>query len=89
MLHHKLGTFGYHGPVIIGSANLDAQSFVHNGEAVVVIDDPSLRRQFDEMAILDRASDRARQITRAELESVSMLERMRSFAAGKFAWYWL
>ncbi len=89
MLHHKLGTFGYHGPVIIGSANLDAQSFVHNGEAVVVIDDPSLRRQFDEMAILDRSPDRARLITRDELESASMLERMRSFAAGKFAWYWL
>ena len=89
MLHHKVASFGDNGPVVIGSANLDAQSFVHNGEAVVVIDDLAFRKQFDVMAETDSAEDRATLVTREVLESAPVAERLRSFAAGELAWYWL
>lgn len=89
MLHHKVASFGLSGPVVVGSANLDAQSFVHNGEVLAIIDDPEFRRRFDDMVATDTAPDRARPIDHADLDSAPVLERMRSFAAHEFAWYWL
>ena len=89
MLHHKVASFGKSGPVIIGSPNLDAQSFVHNGEALAVIENAVFRKLFDQMAAVDIAGDRARAIGRADLESVSLAARLRSFVAGELAWYWL
>lgn len=89
MLHQKVASFGRYGPVVVGSANLDAQSFVHNGEVLAVIDDPAFRRRFDEMVAADTAADRARLVDRATLETAPVLERMRSFAAHELAWYWL
>jgi len=49
MLHCKVASFGTRGPVVIGSANLDAQSSDHNSESMLVIDDPEIRAQFDAM----------------------------------------
>jgi phosphatidylserine/phosphatidylglycerophosphate/cardiolipin synthase-like enzyme len=89
MLHQKVASFGVFGPMVIGSANLDAQSFVHNGEAVIVVQDRALRADFDDMVKTDLRPGRARRITREELNSPSMIERLRQFSAGKLAWYWL
>ncbi len=89
MLHQKVASFGAFGPMIIGSANLDAQSFVHNGEAVIVVQDKQLRTAFDAMVKNDIAPDRARRITAKELHNPTFVERMRQFSAGEFAWYWL
>ncbi len=89
MLHQKVASFGTHGPMAIGSANLDAQSFVHNGEAVVVVQDEKLRKDFDAMVAVDIDPSRARRIPRSELNAPSMLERLRQFSAGELAWYWL
>jgi cardiolipin synthase len=89
MLHQKVASFGTHGPMVIGSANLDAQSFVHNGEAVVVVQDEQLRKDFDAMVAQDIDPDRARRILRSELHAPSVMERLRQFTAGELAWYWL
>lgn len=89
MLHQKVASFGSFGPMVIGSANLDAQSFVHNGEAVVVVQDVQLRSDFDAMVKSDLAPDRARRISADELHNPTLLERLRQFSAGELAWYWL
>lgn len=89
MLHQKVASFGSHGPMVIGSANLDAQSFVHNGEAVIVVQDVALRKAFDAMVAIDLDPDRVRRISRRELNSPSVIERIRQFSAGELAWYWL
>jgi phosphatidylserine/phosphatidylglycerophosphate/cardiolipin synthase-like enzyme len=89
MLHQKVASFGTHGPMVIGSANLDAQSFVHNGEAVVVVQDAELRKDFDAMVAKDIDPARARRIPRSELNAPSVVERLRQFSAGELAWYWL
>ncbi len=89
MLHQKVASFGSFGPMVIGSANLDAQSFEHNGEAVIVVQEGELRSAFDEMVKTDLKPDRARRITSKELHNPSLTERLRQFSAGEFAWYWL
>ena len=88
-LHHKVASFGRDGPVVVGSANLDAQSFVHNGEVLAIINDPALRRAFDAMVATDTGPARAAVVTRRELESAPVVERLRSFASHELAWYWL
>ncbi len=89
MLHQKVASFGTSGPMLIGSANLDAQSFVHNGEAVIVVQDRKLRTAFDKMVETDLAPDRARRISSEELHSPTIMQRLRQFSAGELAWYWL
>lgn len=89
MLHQKVASFGTHGPMVIGSANLDAQSFVHNGEAVVVVQDAELRRAFDAMVAVDLDPKSARRVPRDDLNHPSVLDRIKQFSAGKLAWYWL
>jgi phosphatidylserine/phosphatidylglycerophosphate/cardiolipin synthase-like enzyme len=55
-LHSKVASFGTCGPVVIGSANLDGLSSLHNSESVVLIDDPTLRAEFDAMFAADLAA---------------------------------
>lgn len=88
-LHQKVASFGTFGRIVIGSANLDAQSMVHNGEAVAVIQDEQLRDAFDEMVTTDMGADCARRVSRAQLDSASVGRRIQLFTAGELAWYWL
>ena len=75
--------------VVIGSANLDGQSGEHNSEGVLVIDDPTLRAQFDAMYDLDHAADRATRITRATFARDSTWTEARRWAVWQLGWYWL
>ena len=89
MIHCKVASFGTRGPVVIGSANLDGQSGEHNSEAVLVIDDPTLRQQFDAMFDQDLAPDRATRVTRDLLEGDSTWTRFRQWAVFNLGKSWL
>ena len=89
MLHHKVASFGTHGPIIVGSANLDAPNMKNNAEALALIQDAKLRAEFDEMVAADLAPDRAAPINRRALEDTDFVKRVRVFVRGKQAWYWL
>jgi cardiolipin synthase len=89
MIHCKVASFGTLGPVIVGSANLDAQSGEHNSEGVLVIDDPQLRKQIDAMFDADYGADRATRITQATYEHDSSWAQVRQWAVWQLAWYWL
>jgi cardiolipin synthase A/B len=86
MVHCKVASFGTRGPVVIGSANLDAQSAEHNSEGVVVIDDQVLRSQFDAMYSADYAPDRAARVSLETLDHDSTWRRLRQWAVSRFAW---
>ncbi|MEO8553592.1 MAG: phosphatidylserine/phosphatidylglycerophosphate/cardiolipin synthase family protein [Kofleriaceae bacterium] len=89
MVHCKVASFGTHGPVVIGSANLDAQSGEHNSEAVLVIEDPTLRHQFDAMFDQDYAPDRATRVTLEMLQQDSTWTRFRQWAVWNLGRSWL
>lgn len=88
-LHSKVASFGVRGPVIVGSANLDAQSSEHNTESVLLIYDDALRQRFDAMYDQDMASDRATRITREVIYRDSAWERVRQWSLYAVLWYWL
>ena len=89
MIHCKVASFGTRGPVVIGSANLDAQSGEHNSEAILVIDDPALRQRFDAMFEQDFAPDRATRVTRDMLAQDSTWRRFRQWAVFNLGKSWL
>jgi phosphatidylserine/phosphatidylglycerophosphate/cardiolipin synthase-like enzyme len=89
MIHCKVASFGTAGPVVIGSANLDAQSGEHNSEAVLVIEDPDLRRQFDAMFDQDYAPGRATRVTLEMLQQDSTWTRFRQWAVWNLGRSWL
>ena len=60
-----------------------------DGQAVVVVQDEKLRKEFDATVAVDIDPDRTRRILRSELNVPSMMERLRQFAAGELAWSWL
>ena len=88
-LHSKVASFGRCGPVIVGSANLDAQSSEHNSEDILVIDDRELRAAFDAMYDADVAGDRAERITLDTLRTNSAWDWVRQWGLHELAWYWL
>ena len=47
-LHSKVAGFGDCGPVIVGSSNLDGLSIERNSESIVIIEDDSLRQDFQD-----------------------------------------
>ncbi len=89
MIHCKVASFGTRGPVVIGSANLDAQSGEHNSEGVLVIEDAQLRAAFDAMFEADYAPDRAARVTLDALDNDSTWRRLRHWAVAKVGWSWL
>ena len=89
MVHCKVASFGTRGPVIVGSANLDAQSGEHNSEGVLVIEDPALRARFDAMFATDLAPDRVARITLDTLAHDSTWQRLRRWAIWNLGWTWL
>jgi len=88
-LHSKVASFGTCGPVIIGSANLDAQSSEHNSESVVMITDPGLRVAFDAMFDDDLSRDSVDRVYRAELERQGFWQRLKQRGVYRLGWYWL
>jgi phosphatidylserine/phosphatidylglycerophosphate/cardiolipin synthase-like enzyme len=89
MVHCKVASFGTRGPVVIGSANLDGQSGEHNSEGVLVIEDETLRREFDEMFDHDYAPDRAKRVTREMLQQDSTWTRFHQWAVWTLGGSWL
>ena len=89
MIHCKVASFGTSGPVVVGSANLDAQSGEHNSEAVLVIEDRELRRRFDAMYEADYAPDRASRVTLETLQHDSTWNRFRQWAIWNLGRNWL
>ncbi len=88
-LHAKVAEFGACGPVIVGSANLDAQSSEHNGEGVLVIEDPALRARFAEVYAGDTSGEHASRVTLDSIRDDSTWKRVRDWSAGALARYWL
>ena len=89
MIRCKVASFGTTGPVVIGSANLDAQSGEHNSEAILVIDDRTLRHQFDTMYDADIAPDRASRVTLETLQHDSTWDQFRRWAVWNLGRNWL
>lgn len=87
--HAKQAAFGVCGPVIVGSANLDAQSSEHNTESVVAIRDPRLRAEFDAMFDQDLAAGRVKRLDAEDLERPGFIERVRQGMVYTFFWYML
>lgn len=87
-LHSKIASFGTHGPVIIGSSNLDSWSMTHNSECAALIDDPDLRAAFDRMFARDIAPDRADRITKELVETEPAWARIRQWAVANLIAYW-
>jgi phosphatidylserine/phosphatidylglycerophosphate/cardiolipin synthase-like enzyme len=75
--------------VIVGSANLDAQSSEHNSESVVVVRDAQLRADFDQMFEADLGEGRVARIDPAELGRVGPIERLKELTIYTLMWYWL
>jgi len=84
--HQKIYSFGIgeNAPCCIGSANLDALSFVWDSEDLLVIQDPEFKKQFDLMLKKDFASPYSQKITITELENRSFLEKVQEYLANKF-----
>ncbi|MBK7761673.1 MAG: phosphatidylserine/phosphatidylglycerophosphate/cardiolipin synthase family protein [Deltaproteobacteria bacterium] len=87
--HSKQAAFGSCGPVIVGSANLDAQSSEHNSESVVAVRDAQLRADFDQMFAADLRDGRVARVDPAELGHVGPIERIKELTIYTFMWYWL
>lgn len=88
-LHSKQAAFGRCGPVIVGSANLDAQSSEHNSESVVAVRDAQLRSDFDQMFAADLSAGRVSRVDPAELDRVGPIERLKELTIYTLLWYWL
>jgi cardiolipin synthase len=88
-LHSKVATFGHCGPVIVGSANLDGLSALHNSEAVVAIEDPGLREELEAALLADMAEERADPATDAAWEEKLFLARWWASTVYAVGWYWL
>ena len=88
-MHQKLASFGRYGPVIVGSFNLDAQSAVHNTEAVYLIDEPFFRERFDQLTERYLSPEYSKRIFREDLETKPIIKRIHSFLTHELAWYWL
>jgi cardiolipin synthase A/B len=87
--HAKQASFGASGPVIVGSANLDAQSSEHNSESVVAVRDAQLRVAFDQMFAADLAEGRVTRVDAAALDRVGPIERVKELTIYTVLWYWL
>jgi cardiolipin synthase len=87
--HSKQAAFGGCGPVIVGSANLDAQSSEHNSESVVAVRDAQLRADFDQMFAADLGQGRVARVDPAELDRIGPLERLKELTIYTLMWYWL
>lgn len=85
--HAKQAAFGDCGPVIVGSANLDAQSSEHNSESVVAIRDPALRAEFDAMFAADLAEGRVTRLDPEALLHPGWAERVRQAMVYSLFWY--
>ena len=50
-IHQKVSSFGDDScdPFIVGSANMDSASLIHNGEGILLIQDKVVKKQFDSM----------------------------------------
>ncbi len=88
-LHSKVASFGWRGPIVVGSFNLDAQSGEHNSESVLVIYGGTIRPAFDAMFLQDIAPDRAVRITRETFAGVSTWTRLKQGVLQTLGWYWL
>ncbi len=88
-LHSKVASFGTCGPVIVGSANLDAQSSEHNSESVVLVRDPELRRAFDAMFDADLSPDSVDRVYLREIERQGFWQRLKQRGVYRLGWYWL
>jgi cardiolipin synthase A/B len=88
-LHSKVASFGTTGPIIVGSANLDAQSALHNSEGVLLVYDPAARAAFDAMFNADVSGDRASRVTIETVGQDSEWDRFRQWAADHVGWYWM
>lgn len=88
-LHSKVASFGRCGPVIVGSANLDALSSEHNSEAVVLVDDPTTRAAFDAMFDDDIGPACADRVTAQDIERTSWIVRAWRRGVYRIGWYWL
>lgn len=88
-LHSKAASFGYCGPVLIGSANLDGQSSEHNSESVVLIEDPTLRAEFDAMFDADISPTSATKLTDADLTRGGFLTWLQQWGVYRLGWYFL
>ena len=75
--------------MIVGSANLDAQSSEHNSESVVAVRDAQLRADFDQMFDADLRDGRVARVDPAELGHVGPIERIKELTIYTFMWYWL
>ncbi|NQT62031.1 MAG: phosphatidylserine/phosphatidylglycerophosphate/cardiolipin synthase family protein [Candidatus Marinimicrobia bacterium] len=88
-MHQKVASFGHHGPVIVGSFNLDAQSAIHNTESIVLIDEPTFRKNFDELAEKYLSPSYSKRKLKYHLDTQPILKQIHSFLTHEFAWYWL
>ncbi|MCB9744914.1 MAG: phosphatidylserine/phosphatidylglycerophosphate/cardiolipin synthase family protein [Alphaproteobacteria bacterium] len=88
-LHSKQASFGACGPVIVGSANLDAQSSEHNSESVVILRDPAFRASFDAMMQEDLSERRAVVLDPDEVNRPGLWKRFKEAVVYTTLWYWL
>lgn len=71
---------------IVGSANLDMRSFLHNDEANAVVVSRDVGQRMED--VFQRDAKAARQITRKEWENRSVWQRLKEMGAKMFG-YWL
>ncbi len=81
-LHSKIASFGTCGPVIVGSANLDGLSSLHNSESVLLVHDAGLRAEMDATFDADLAA--SERISAQHLAETPTLERW-----SRIGVYWL
>ncbi|MCB9797108.1 MAG: phosphatidylserine/phosphatidylglycerophosphate/cardiolipin synthase family protein [Alphaproteobacteria bacterium] len=88
-LHSKQASFGTCGPVIVGSANLDAQSSEHNSESIVILRDPAFRAEFDAMIQADLSEGRSVRLDLDEVNRPGPWRRFKEAIVYTTLWYWL
>jgi cardiolipin synthase len=71
---------------IVGSANLDMRSFLHNDEVNAVVVSRDVGQRMEE--VFHRDLKAAREVTRKEWESRSFWQRLKELSAKMFG-YWL
>jgi len=85
--HSKIASFGTCGPVIVGSANLDGLSSLHNSESVLLVRDAGLRAEMDAVFEADLAA--SRRLTADELAAIPTLTRWSQLGVYFLGWRFL
>jgi phosphatidylserine/phosphatidylglycerophosphate/cardiolipin synthase-like enzyme len=80
-IHQKVSSFGDDScdPFIVGSANMDSASLIHNGEGILLIQDKGVKKQFDSMFANDFNQHIVTPFTSQDAQKITWKEKIYAY----------